>query len=38
MYWEDPNVLLLLWFLPLVAGLLMYARRKRVATACSCSA
>jgi len=33
MYWENPNVLLGLWVLPLLAGLLVYAHRKRVATA-----
>ncbi len=33
MYWENPGVLLLLWILPLVAGLLAYAHRKRVAAA-----
>lgn len=33
MYWENPGVLLLLWILPLVAGLLVYAHRKRLAAA-----
>jgi len=32
-YWENPGVLLLLWVLPLVAGLLVYAHRKRLSTA-----
>lgn len=33
MYWDSPGVLLLLWILPLVAGLLVYAHRKRLAAA-----
>lgn len=33
MYWENPSVLLGLWVLPLVAGLLVYAHRKRVGAA-----
>jgi Ca-activated chloride channel family protein len=33
MYWENPTVLLGLWILPLLAGLLVYAHRKRVSAA-----
>ncbi|MBN2476269.1 MAG: VWA domain-containing protein [Pirellulales bacterium] len=33
MYWENPSVLLGLWILPAVAGLLIYAHRKRAAAA-----
>ena len=33
MHWENLSFLLFLWVLPLVAGLLIYAHRKRVATA-----
>ena len=33
MYWENPSVLLGLWVLPFVAGLLIYAHRKRVRAA-----
>jgi len=33
MYWENPSVLLGLWILPLVAAILVYAHRKRVAAA-----
>ena len=33
MYWENPSVLLALWILPALAALLVYAHRKRVATA-----
>lgn len=33
MYLESPQLLLLLWLLPAVAGLLVYAQRRRVAAA-----
>ena len=33
MLWENPSVLLLLWILPLVAGVLYHAHRRRVAAA-----
>ena len=33
MVWTDPHILLGLWLLPLVAGLLVYAQRKRAAVA-----
>lgn len=33
MSWEHPHILLGLWLLPLVAGLLAYAQRKRAAAA-----
>ncbi len=33
MLWTHPHILLGLWLLPLVAGLLVYAERKRVAVA-----
>jgi Ca-activated chloride channel family protein len=33
MYWTHPHILLGLWILPLVAGLLVYAQRKRAAAA-----
>jgi Ca-activated chloride channel family protein len=33
MYWENPQVLLGLWILPLVAWVLVHAHRKRVAAA-----
>lgn len=33
MYWDNPEILLGLWLLPVVAGLLVYAHRKRVAAA-----
>jgi len=31
MYWDNPNILFCLWILPGVAGLLIYAHRKRAA-------
>jgi Ca-activated chloride channel family protein len=33
MFWETPQWLLLLWLLPVVAGLIVYAQRKRLAAA-----
>ena len=33
MYWENPNILLGLWVLPLVAWVLVHAHRKRIAAA-----
>ncbi len=33
MHWDDPSYLLLLWLLPVVAGILIYAYRKRLAAA-----
>lgn len=33
MYFESPQLLLLLWLLPVVGGLLVYAQRRRVAAA-----
>jgi Ca-activated chloride channel family protein len=33
LYFDRPGILLLLWILPLVAGLMIYARRKRAAAA-----
>ena len=33
MHWENPTYLLALWLLPVVAGLLVYAHRRRSATA-----
>lgn len=33
MYWDNPSVLLGLWVLPAVAGLLVYAHRKRLSAA-----
>lgn len=33
MYWENPGLLLGFWILPVLAGLLVYAHRKRMAAA-----
>ncbi len=33
MYWENPTMLLWLWILPVVAGLLIHAHRRRAAAA-----
>jgi len=33
MYWDNPSILLGLWLLPVIAGLLVYAQRRRAAAA-----
>ncbi len=33
MYWENPSILWVLWILPLLAGVLYHAHRRRMAAA-----
>ena len=33
MQWETPQLLLVLWLLPVIGGVLLYARKKQLASA-----